>query len=331
MDNTAAAKYALNWFNVPSVPKSYVLPEKDRPGELPPVCHTLPVIDLGKRIEAETVQHIINASREFGFFQVINHGVSDDVICDTTKVFREFCEMPEKESSNSGGNSNWAYGNSTSFTRKGVDLWRENIKHPCYPLKDCMQQWPEKPNEYREAVSTYVTEVGKLGKTILELICKGLGLEEGYLNGISEVEILSANSYPPCPEPSLTLGVLRHHDPSLVTILYQGNVPGLQVMKDGMWISVGAMPDAFVVNIGTQLEMNSNGMVKSVEHRAVTNSKEARLSIAAFINPSPSCIVEPAQALVSELNPAQYKRAVYKEFVNNSGAFGPHTKTLQRA
>lgn len=75
----------------------------------------------------------------------------------------------------------------------------------------------------------------------------------------------------------------------------------------------------------------SNGLVKSVEHRAVTNSSEARLSIAAFINPSPSCIVEPAQALVTELNPAKYEPTLYKEFVNNSGAFGPHTKTLQRA
>lgn len=107
----------------------------------------------------------------------------------------------------------------------------------------------------REAVSTYVTEVGKLANTILELICKGLGLEEGYFDGISEVEILSANSYPPCPDPSLTLGVLRHHDPSLITILYQGNVPGLQVMKDGIWFGVEAIPDAFVVNIGTQLEV----------------------------------------------------------------------------
>lgn len=107
----------------------------------------------------------------------------------------------------------------------------------------------------REVVSTYVTEVNKLGNTILQLISRGLGLEVGYFDGISGVEILSANNYPPCPDPSLTLGVLKHHDPSLITILYQGNVPGLQVLKDGVWISVGAIPNAFVVNIGNQLEV----------------------------------------------------------------------------
>ncbi|XP_074371726.1 hyoscyamine 6-dioxygenase-like [Apium graveolens] len=181
-----------------------------------------------------------------------------------------------------------------------------------------------------DVVSTYLTEVSKLGKTILGLICKGLGLEKGYFDGISEVELLSANMYPPCPDPSLTLGIRRHHDPSIITILHQGNVPGLQVMKDGNWITVGAVANALVVNIGNQLEIFSNGMLKSVEHRVVTNSSETRLSITAFINPSPSCFVEPAQALVTELNPAQYKPTLYKEFICKSGALGTHTKDLQR-
>ena len=94
-----------------------------------------------------------------------------------------------------------------------------------------------------------------MGKRILDLICQGLGLEKGYFDGFSGVELLSANSYPPCPDPSLTLGILRHYDPSLITILYQGDVPGLQIMKDGTWITVGAMSNAFVVNIGNQLEV----------------------------------------------------------------------------
>lgn len=80
----------------------------------------------------------------------------------------------------------------------------------------------------------------------------------GYFDRISELELLNANSYPPCPDPSLTLGILRHHDPSIITVLYQGNVPGLQVIKDGNWITVGAMSNAFVVNIGNQLEVMHN-------------------------------------------------------------------------
>ncbi|KAK1356695.1 Hyoscyamine 6-dioxygenase [Heracleum sosnowskyi] len=326
-----AGNYGSSWYDVEDVPSNYAFPEEDRPGELPPVCNALPIIDLGNAMDRDTVNHIMKASQEYGFFQVINHGVSDDMIQDTTNIFKEFFELPEKASSNSFGKSNWAYASSTSFNKDGIHLWRENIKHPCHPLKDCSQQWPQHPIRYREVVSTYLTEIRTLGKTILDLICKGLGLEVGYFDRLSEIGLLNVNSYPPCPKPSLTLGILRHHDPSLITILYQGNVPGLQVMKDENWIAVGAMSNAFVVNIGNQLEIFSNGMLKSAEHRAVTNSSEARLSIAALISPSPNCIVEPAQALVTELNPARYKPTMYKEFVHRSAAFGNHTKAMQRA
>lgn len=88
------------------------------------------------------------------------------------------------------------------------------------------------------------------------MICEGLGLEPWYFKSTSEIQLLSSNFYPPCPNPSLTLGILPHQDPSLITILYQGNSTGLQVMKDGQWINVGAIPNAFVVNIGNQLEVS---------------------------------------------------------------------------
>ncbi|KAJ0796742.1 putative oxoglutarate/iron-dependent dioxygenase, isopenicillin N synthase [Helianthus annuus] len=99
-----------------------------------------------------------------------------------------------------------------------------------------------------------MVEIQKLSTRILEMICEGLGLEQGYFKDTSEVQFLSSNFYPPCPDPSLTLGLLPHIDPSLITILYQGGSTGLQVMKDGQWVNVGAIPNAFVVNIGNQLE-----------------------------------------------------------------------------
>lgn len=110
----------------------------------------------------------------------------------------------------------------------------------------------------REAVATYLVEIRKLSLRILKLISEGLGLEVGYFDESSEVQLLSVNNYPPCPDPSLTLGILKHQDPSLITILYQGDVSGLQVCKDGQWIGVGAERNAFVVNVGNQLEVRNN-------------------------------------------------------------------------
>ena len=68
---------------------------------------------------------------------------------------------------------------------------------------------------------------------------------------------MAVNFYPPCPEPELTYGLPAHTDPNALTILLQDlMVPGLQVLKDGKWVAVDPHPDAFVINIGDQLQVN---------------------------------------------------------------------------
>lgn len=100
-------------------------------------------------------------------------------------------------------------------------------------------------------------ESKKLGLRILELISEGLGLESDYFGDkYSEALAIAVNHYPPCPDPSLTLGISKHCDPNLITILHQGDgVSGLQVFKDGEWIGVEPLPNAIVVNIGNQLQV----------------------------------------------------------------------------
>jgi len=67
----------------------------------------LPVIDLSRLEESdETVReecksHIARASQEWGFFQVVNHGISSDIFsrlrCEQEKVFRQPFEKKTKE------------------------------------------------------------------------------------------------------------------------------------------------------------------------------------------------------------------------------------------
>lgn len=107
----------------------------------------------------------------------------------------------------------------------------------------------------REVVGAYCVEMRALVLEILELVSEGLGLGRGYLGGeMSENPLMLVNHYPPCPNPSLTLGLSQHCDPSLITILFQ-EVNGLQVLKDGQWIGVHPIDNAFVVNIGFVLQV----------------------------------------------------------------------------
>lgn len=111
---------------------------------------------------------------------------------------------------------------------------------------------------FSEVVGKYTRELRKLSLKLLELICEGLGLNPGYFSGgLSGHPEILVHRYPPCPDPSLTLGIAKHRDYSLITILLQEqHVEGLQVLKDGQWIGVEPIPNAFVVNIGLILQVH---------------------------------------------------------------------------
>ncbi|KAJ6931801.1 hypothetical protein NC652_015090 [Populus alba x Populus x berolinensis] len=42
-------------------------------------------------------QKILKAIQEFGFFQVVNHGVPEDLMKDTMRMFKELFELPAED------------------------------------------------------------------------------------------------------------------------------------------------------------------------------------------------------------------------------------------
>lgn len=110
----------------------------------------------------------------------------------------------------------------------------------------------------RETVSKYCREVRGLGLRLQEAISEGLGLDKDHINNSlgEQGQHMAINYYPQCPEPELTYGLPAHTDPNTLTILLQEmHVTGLQLLKDGEWLTVRPIPNAFVVNIGDQLQV----------------------------------------------------------------------------
>ncbi|KAB1213740.1 Hyoscyamine 6-dioxygenase [Morella rubra] len=316
-------KFLSSWPNVGFVPESFVHPPEKRPGNLVVrPCKTIPVVDLEDDDRTQIIQHIMKASREFGFFQVINHGVPGKLMDDTIRVFKEFHAMSAKEKasecSKDPNRSCRFYTSSEKYATEEVHVWRDALTHPCHPLEEYIEFWPAKPTRYREVVGEYVEELRKLGQKILELLSEGLGISPSYFRGgLSGNPVLLVNNYPSCPDPSLTLGLVRHRDPSLITILLQEEIDGLQVFKDGQWIGVQPLRHAFVVNTGYVLQIISNGKLEGAEHRAVTNSSVSRTSAAFFIYPCKDILIEPAKALTNARDPPLYRAMQFEEFLKN--------------
>ncbi|KAL4651713.1 hypothetical protein ACB092_01G180800 [Castanea dentata] len=304
------------------VPETYTLPPESRPGQTQvPLCETIPVIDLEGELSFDRthlIKQIIQASQEFGLFQLINHGVSEKLVHDVIDVGKEFFELPAKDKvslySEDPKQSCRLY-TSIDYDSEKVHYWRDTLRHPCHPLEEHMQFWPEKPPHYREVVGNYSAEVWKLSLWVLDLICEGLELESRYLREeLSPVQSMAINHYPPCPDPCLTLGLPKHSDVNLITFLLQGESHVLQILKDGQWLAVEPLPNAFVVNVGHMIHIISNGKLSSADHRVVTNKKVARTTVTSFIHPCNNCRIEPAKVL-SDCSPPLYRDFAYKDFL----------------
>ncbi|KAI4364228.1 hypothetical protein MLD38_020350 [Melastoma candidum] len=308
-----------------SVPDSYVLSANTRPGkDEVPFFESIPVIDLGINSIHDrpgVVSQILEAAREFGLFQLTNHGISAEQMEDTLRVAKEFFHLPMEEKgkyfSEDPKQSCRLY-TSIEYRKEKVHFWRDALRHPCYPLEDHWHSWPEKPDWYREVIGRFSTEVRKLSLLLLGLIGEGLGLEHGFFNeGLTRVQLLALNHYPPCPDPSLTLGLPPHGDVNLITVLLQGKVPGLQFLREGSWLAVRPCPGALLVNIGHALEVISNGNVRTVEHRVVTDGQHERTTVGSFIHPAYDSQIEPARKLVNDRGGRPlYKSVTYKDFVS---------------
>ncbi|KAJ0695150.1 putative aminocyclopropanecarboxylate oxidase [Helianthus annuus] len=177
----------------------------------------------------------------------------------------------------------------------------------------------------------YSKQIQRLGKVFLKVFSINLGLNEDCLqNAFGGKDIgacLRANFYPKCPQPDLTLGLSSHSDPGDMTFLLPDKrVSGLQIRKNDQWISVKPIPNAIIVNIGVQLQVLSNSIYKSVEHRVVVHQDEERVSLAYFYNPRNDMLIQPMSELVTSESPALYPPMIFEEYRRFIRTKGPQGK-----
>ncbi|GLJ45838.1 hypothetical protein SUGI_0964950 [Cryptomeria japonica] len=167
-------------------------------------------------------------------------------------------------------------------------------------------------------------------RTLLSALSQNLDLPPKYLEqafgGEEDIGMcVRVNYHPVCPQPDLTFGLSPHSDPGGITILLQNDVSGLQVRKGDYWVPVRPVPDALIVNLGDQIEILTNGIYKSVEHRSIVNDTNERMSIVIFCNPCGEKKVGPAKDLIDGSNPVKYKCMTFNEyrmFIRTTGLKG---------
>ena len=114
-----------------------------------------------------------------------------------------------------------------------------------------------KTNSNRDIAREYSKKVREVALILLGAISESLGLGKDYIEKAlgKQAQHMAINYYPRCPQPELTFGLPGHKDPNAVTILLQDEVSGLQVLRNGKWVTVNPIANTFVINIGDQIQV----------------------------------------------------------------------------
>ncbi|XP_011030850.1 PREDICTED: gibberellin 2-beta-dioxygenase 8-like [Populus euphratica] len=278
--------------------------------------HELPTIDLHRLTLSfsegeQCVKEIRQAAREWGFFQVVNHGIPQEILeriqLEQRKLFHHpFSKKAEENVLNLPG---YTWSNPTATCLRQLP-WLEVFHIPLTDLSKISGEY----RILRESIEAYTATAEKLAKHLSEILAENLGVSSTFFqeNCLPETSYLRMNRYPPCPFSSEVLGALPHTDSCFVNVLNQDQIGGLQLWMNGKWISVKPNPKALIINIGDLFQVVSNDVYKSIRHRVLASKQAERFSLAYLYCPRKDSVIE------SGMKPSMYRKFSFGELMEQN-------------
>ncbi|CAN1175990.1 2-oxoglutarate-dependent dioxygenase 19 [Linum perenne] len=265
-------------------------------------------------IRSNALACLSTACEDYGFFNLVNHGIPERVMEGSLSGIGEFFERTDVKEK--------------SKYRKGDPkariLWddrchagenREHLKLFARPQLHC----PPNPPSFRDDFGDYVTRFHQVELGLARSMSTILGQDESYiettLNLESGFDVATLNRYPPNFKSKGTMGLAEHTDPGFIISLIQDIDGGLQILThQGKWVNVHIPPNAILIQLGDQLEVLTNGKYKSHVHRVLVGDyKVRRISISIFHGPSIETYVTPGTEFVDEVRRLGYRGMTYSE------------------
>jgi isopenicillin N synthase-like dioxygenase len=289
----------------------------------------IPVIDICGLHDGSVARYreiadaFLTAAQNVGFFYLKNHGVPAELIDEAFAVSGEFFahSATEKETVHvsdrhrgflSVGQAKMQ-GSPTKDLKESFIWGREFSADALASLADNpmvgRNQWPAFVPRMPQILNTYFESCINLGQSLLRVFAVALDVIPEYFLGSFDFTISRGSTlyYPPQPPDfeENQFGVAPHTDYGCLTLLYQDEVGGLQVLgAGGSWINASPIKGTFVVNVGDLLARWSNDRFRSTPHRVVNSSGRVRQSLAVFVDPN---FATPIVPVVKEGKAAKYK------------------------
>ncbi|KAL2832314.1 hypothetical protein BJY01DRAFT_260231 [Aspergillus pseudoustus] len=276
----------------------------------PPIIDFAPFYGSDSSSKDKLVRELRQACEEFGFFQIINHGIPPDLQDSILTQSKALFELPieVKEVYNKDGNPfNRGYERlrSQNFEKRTAGDLKEGFYLGTNRSVDdpdvVARKFGQGPNtypaelgaEFPRVVERYHAALTELAEGILRMLARTLDLEDGAFQAFCErpVAVLRLLHYPPQePDASdLERGIGAHTDFGAITILLQDTTGGLQVWNNltSTWVDVTPIAGAYVVNLGNMMMRWTNDRYLSNLHRVINKSGKERFSVPFFFSGNP--------------------------------------------
>ncbi|KAA8540958.1 hypothetical protein F0562_024904 [Nyssa sinensis] len=232
--------------------------------------------DAGDDVKKKAMDIIGQACSEYGFFQVVNHGVPLGLMSQAMELSKTFFGCPglEKFKSSPGPGAPLPAG----YSKQPDHSADKNEYLLMFPPGSSFNVFPSDPPEFREVLEEMFISFAKLGQLVDSIINECLGLPPNFLkeyNHDRSWDFMVALRYFPATETENN-GISEHEDGNCITFVVQDEVGGLEVCKNGEWIPVIPTEGSLVVNLGDVIQVLSNNKFKSASHRVVRQKGRSR-------------------------------------------------------
>ncbi|KAM7519431.1 hypothetical protein LguiB_018393 [Lonicera macranthoides] len=289
-------------------------------------------IDLSTSDTQSSICLLKQACLDSGFFYVINHGISQELMDEVFAQSKRLFDLPIEEKMKLLRNEknrgytpvldehldpvNQINGDYKEGYYIGIEVPEDDpeSEKPFYgpnvwPTTDILPGWRQTMEKYHQEALQMAKKISSIIALALDLECDFFDWPEMLGKPIATLRLLHYEGQ--ISEPTKGIyGAGAHTDFGLITLLATDDVFGLQICRDKdakpqIWEYVAPLRGAFVVNLGDMLERWSNCVFRSTLHRVLGNGQE-RYSIAYFVEPSHDCVVECLPTCQSQDNPPKF-------------------------
>lgn len=300
----------------------------------------IPAVDLADFLsgdpqrKASFVEALGKAYEDIGFVAVRNHLIDADLQESLYAAVKQFFALPTEtklsyEKPELAGQRGYvSFGREHAKDSDAADLkefWHFGQEVPAddpigklYPDNIEVAELPDFHSTGMKAYRRFEDT----GRAMLQAIALYLDLDENFFDDKIQGgnSILRPIHYPPITqEPDSAVRAGQHEDINLITLLIGASADGLQVLnKQNEWVSITAVADHIVVNVGDMLQRLTNNKLRSTTHRVVNPPRDKwhtpRYSIPFFLHPRsemrldclPNCIADGEQAAYPPASAGEY-------------------------